>query len=396
MNGFKQLISSTIKVDVEFFDDTHKDLLCDRNKYPIEVIRKMKHAVKNGLSISGVDFLTYYLFHNKRYGIDKQNFIEAIPAQSDLLSLHLDVNNSQMFKRHNVALPKEITEHIGESVGMLLISHCFNITSADWGFISESNKAKTLDCSLAISDDALIELEAKGTSAKVLNLSGPSNSILDKKKENKRPKGNYSYGSITTIDMQRLTCYLLDPPGTDKRLDYTRLRFINNLKYYNEVFKVIAPKSELIDVLNERIEEINSSEGYSFDTLRPKNRYEFNYGSGNEPTFFFRSYYHERGPVKFGGRFFYINKSTTLFVGVTNDLLNRVVGQDPFNISSHDERVNIVSINEKVNGSAFQKTQRDESDINSMDNAFGNKEGVRVKGRVYIKNGLALGILDYN
>ena len=256
MNSLNEIIKSQINIKIEFFDETHKKLLCNKRKYPSDVVERMKKLVSDGLVVDGHDFLEYYLFHNKRYGIEKEDFIEMIPSKSNELRMHFDIKNNQLFKLRNIALDKTITEHIGESVGMLAISHCFNIQSADWSFIPESNKQKTLDCSLAISDTGLIELEAKGTSAVDINLSAPSNSIFEKKKNKKSAKGKYYYGSITTIDTSNLTCYLLDPPGNDGNFDLKRLRVTNRLSYYYEILRVIAPSSELIDILMDRIESI--------------------------------------------------------------------------------------------------------------------------------------------
>lgn len=397
MNSLNEIIKSQINIKIEFFDETHKKLLCNKRKYPSDVVERMKKLVSDGLVVDGHDFLEYYLFHNKRYGIEKEDFIEMIPSKSNELRMHFDIKNNQLFKLRNIALDKTITEHIGESVGMLAISHCFNIQSADWSFIPESNKQKTLDCSLAISDTGLIELEAKGTSAVDINLSAPSNSIFEKKKNKKSAKGKYYYGSITTIDTSNLTCYLLDPPGNDGNFDLKRLRVTNRLSYYYEILRVIAPSSELIDILMGRIESIREFKYdlESLEKLKPKNRPRFNYASGNEPTFFFRSYYHDSKEMKIGGRFFYLQEGLSLFIGVENNLLNKIVNQNVDHLLSVDDELSSIEINELVNRTAIQTTTRDGQRIKVEDKLFFGSSQLKMSGRVYIKNGLALGVISY-
>lgn len=406
MNSLQQIIDSKIKIKVEFLDEVHEELLCNINKYPSDVVERMKKLVSDGLIVDGYDFLEYYLFHNKRYGIKKENFIEMIPCQSNMLRMHFDIKDNQLFKLRNIALDKGITEHIGESVGMLTISHCFDIISADWNFIPESNKQKTLDCSLAIANSGLIELEAKGTSAINISFSQPKKSILNKKKNKKPVKGKYYYGSITTIDTSNLTCYLLDPPGNDGKLDLKRLRVVNRLSYYYEILRIIAPKSELINILMERIESIRDygSDIESLPELKPKNRSHFNYQSNNEPTFFFQSYYHDKENIKFGGRFFYLQRGVALFIGVENGLLNKIVNQNPDDLLTVVDELSSIEINELVNRSAIQTTTRDGQlfnvKINGKDKKifggkfFSDSSTLQMNGRVYIKNGLALGIIS--
>ncbi|WP_230353725.1 hypothetical protein [Lelliottia sp. WAP21] len=398
MNSLNNIINSKLKINIEFFNDAHKKLLCNKKKYPSDVVERMKKLVSDGLVVDGHEFMEYYLFHNKRSGIEKDDFIEMIPSASNILRMHFEIKNNQLFKMKNVALSKEITEHIGESVGMLVIAHCFNILSADWNFIPESNKVKTLDCNLAVSNNGLIELEAKGTSAVVINLSSPSSSITDKKKGKKSTKGNYFYGTITTIDTSNLTCYLLDPPGSDVEFDYVRLRFLNRLSYYYEILRVIAPTSELIEILMERIELVRD-EFYDIKSLwplKPKNRANFNYSTDSQPTFFFQSYYNNNDKVKFGGRFFYLQKGVSLFIGVDKALLNTIVEQSIDDLLTFSDELSYVEVNELVDRKAIQTTNRNHQDLNIEDKNFTNSERLKMSGRVYIKNGLALGVLNYS
>ena len=398
MNSLNDIIKSKIKVNIEFFNDEHEKLLCNKRRYPSDVVDRMKKLVSDGFMVDGYDFIEYYLFHNKRSGIEKNDFIEMIPSASNMLRMHFDIKDNQLFKMRNIALDKGITEHIGESVGMLVISHCFNILRADWNFIPESNKVKTLDCSLAVSNNGLIELEAKGTSAIAINLSSPSSSITKKKKGKKSAKGNYYYGTITTMDTSNLTCYLLDPPGSDVKLDYVRLRLLNRLSYYYEVFRVIAPTSELIDILMERIELLRekNQDIKSLGRLKPKNRSQFNYSTGSQPTFFFQSYYNDKDGVKFGGRFFYLEKGRSLFIGVENTLLSKIVDQSVDDILTVSDELSYFEVNSLVDRNALQTTTRDHQVLEIKDKRFTNSERLRMRGRVYLKNGLALGILSYS
>ncbi|HEL6347421.1 TPA: hypothetical protein UO052_003727 [Klebsiella pneumoniae] len=148
---------------------------------------------------------------------------------------------------------------------------------------------------------------------------------------------------------------------------------------------------ERIELLREKNQDIKS-----LGRLKPKNRSQFNYSTGSQPTFFFQSYYNDKDGVKFGGRFFYLEKGRSLFIGVENTLLSKIVDQSVDDILTVSDELSYFEVNSLVDRNALQTTTRDHQVLEIKDERFTNSERLRMRGRVYLKNGLALGILSYS
>lgn len=421
MAKLKKIINGNIKTDVKFLDKTHEKLLTNKTVYPSSVVDRLNEIVKNGLSVSGRDFLIYYLFHKKGCGISQKKFIETLSAAETMMKLHVQYLDSNIFKIPNIKVTRAIAENIGESIGMLTLAKCFDISNADWDVIPENNKHKTFDFKLGVSKKGTVQLETKGTAAIKINLSGPTLSILAKKKSNPKAFGNYYYGSIVTIDNNGLKCYLLDPPANDEQQDLTRLMLISRMRYYNRIFNIIAPKSELISIVEERIQmlEHDDSDVHKLPKLKPINRNKFNYHGENKPTFFFNSYYQSEG-YKFGGRGFYIDENSLFFVGVTNDLLCEIIDQNVRYITRDYKKIankkldEIRSYFQRDNNSMeniksdysqpvkisipINALHRDDTEYNNNianSKFFSVEDFLDAEGDVYFIDGIVIGILDY-
>lgn len=281
---------------------------------------------------------------------------------------------------------------------MLIIAHCYGITNADWDVIPKSNKNKTLDFNLAISASGLVHLETKGTSAVKLAITKPYNDIIKKKNTNPVTCGNFNYGTIATIDCNETCCYLVDPPGNDDEIDIIYLRFFSRIKYYLRILNVIAPESELIGIIEERIQLLVDGQiDYRANIkLKPQKRKRFNYDSINTPTYFFNAFYDGHLNGGFGGRCFYIDSNTLLFISVTKGLLVEIVSQDSEYISREtvtDGENFDVSLSVPIN--ALHRKDEGGLPVVSEDKFYNVNENLMVEGTLHFKNGVVIGVLTY-
>ncbi|MDK2366144.1 hypothetical protein P2G82_18310 [Citrobacter braakii] len=398
MSQMKGIMNEVFVFKVKFYNLAHRLMLLDNLKYPQNAIKEIRDVIRNGCTINGVDFVLYTLFYNKGYGIAQSEFATKISSMEDMLSLHITTSNSTIQKKYRKALPRGVTDNIGESIGMLIIAHCYGISNADWDVIPESNKNKTLDFKLAISASGLVQLETKGTSAIKLAITKPYNDICNKKNTNPVTFGNYNYGTIATIDRKEICCYLVDPPGNDDKVDVISLRFFSRLQYYLRILNVIAPESELIEIIEERIQllidgEVDYRENKK---LKPKKRKGFNYDSSNTPTYFFNAFYDGHLNGGFGGRCFFIDSNTLLFIGVTKDLLVEIVSQDSEYISRETlSDVENFEVRMSVPINALHRKDDGGLPIVSEEKFYNANENLMVEGTLHFKNGVVIGVLSY-
>lgn len=99
--------------------------------------------------------------------------------------------------------------------------------------------------------------------------------------------------------------------------------------------------------------------------------------------------------MKFGGRFFYLEKAVH-FYWCGNTLLSKIVDQSVDDILTVSDELSYFEVNSLVDRNALQTTTRDHQVLEIKDKRFTNSERLRMRGRVYLKNGLALGILSYS
>ncbi|EMJ7588802.1 hypothetical protein ACTPT9_003504 [Serratia marcescens] len=398
MSKLKGFLAVNFDTKIKFYNFSHGKKLLNRENYPLNVIDKIKNIVRSGCNINGGDFVLYSLFHNKSFGITQSEFSSKIHSMENILSMHISALNSTLQKRYSQALPRGVTDNIGESIGMLVISHCYNIADADWDVIPETNKKKTMDFKLAISNSGLVNLETKGTSAVILSLTKPYKDICKKKIANPVTPGNFNYGTITTIDTKEICCYLIDPPGNDEEVDLIYLRIVSRLQYYLRVLNIIAPESELINIIDERIKQLIDKEIDCRDNvkLKPVKRASFNYSSGNMPTYFFNAYYDGSLNGGFGGRCFFVDSNNLLFLGVSNNLLIEIVNQSSDQIARDlvsDGEYFEVSMD--IPDNALHRKDENGKNIVSEERFYNTNEILRAEGQLYFKNGIVIGILSY-
>ena len=156
----------TIHVDVAYYNPEERDKLL---KYPSA--DQIELAVKHGLNISTAEFLVYYLFHRKRTG--HPNYKSYNEISKRLYKAFQAIDEYVEFTGTSICQPEldqqlnEITERIGESVGLSVISRIHKMHGADWSPIPEQrgrNADPTFDYEDASDGRHLIQLETKGSS----------------------------------------------------------------------------------------------------------------------------------------------------------------------------------------------------------------------------------------
>lgn len=330
-----------IKVDLEYYDEVHRDLL--RKYSSFEAIDDL---VRNGCVIPSAEFFTYYLFYKKRPNLSGYDSYESISRKVELAAMEMDGfvsfnNHSMSATLGSVPFNNAIAERIGEGIGLSVVNKIHGLTAADWGKIPEHNKAKTLDYELASDGYSVIQVEAKGNCSndnclKSSSISKHKKSIEEKKGQNLSGASQsvIMYGTIASIDRRSspIRCWILDPePPLYDRVPQ-QVKLLNRLMYLSTWISYVSPRSNLAVALLNRVQlaEI-ASDPFEFDNIPILNRYHepfSQYSIGGKyriRTFFLgKSYTLEHdcvGIVRFSG----VNCFT--FVGIAEVLAKQAVYQ---------------------------------------------------------------------
>lgn len=265
----------TIKVDVDFYEGEKEAIL---HYAPTNEIERL---ITEGIEIPTADFLTYYLFYKKRTGspkfrdwekIGKKKYV-ALTALEDAIEW---TGHSICTARGVIAQDDEISEHIGESIGLAIISQIHRLATHDWEPIPEQHGQRarsSLDFRIASTGEQFIEVENKGSSVQnnreISEVSGQKYKIKVQKRdvEKQIEEGSYShptsirYGTITSVDSRRdgnVKCWLVDPqsqkiPDTPKRFKLlTRMRFLRDW------ISFISPNSQLASAITIRVADLET------------------------------------------------------------------------------------------------------------------------------------------
>jgi len=334
----------SIKVSVAFYDDTEKALLLG---YP--TANKIASVVDDGIEIPTAEFLTYYLFHRKRLGTPRYSDYRKITRKIDQALVSLD--GCIDFREESITTAKgvqkqltEITEHIGEAIGLSLINRIHDLTEADWQPIPEKrgrNAPRTFDFQIASDGEQIIQVENKGSSVddntQITNtIRNHKSDISEKKKSicDLEVKGNYPfparlrYGTITAIGRSTpLRCWIVDPPPQDLYADPKRLRLLARMRFLWEWISFISPRSQIASSLATRIASLEkvqdpfklegipllrgSGKPFKFTPVRSRGRW--------HSSFFAYKSRVSDGPA--GGVVLQLKKEYMFFVGIRGELL---------------------------------------------------------------------------
>lgn len=263
---------ATLKIDIAFYDDNEKQKLL---AYPTAAT--MQALVSQPVEIPRAEFLTYYLFHHIKVGKPGYRDYDTVARKVHLwLSA---IGECIDYDGDSVRTPQgasrqliEVSEHVGEAIGLSVMNRIHGLTEADWAPIPEQRgrSAKpSFDFQVASDGKHFVQVETKGSSV-------PNNRVLsdavkaqkrkiDKKKEKlaelaKNGKDPYPaafrYGTITVVDHRKdgnVRCLLTDPPPDQFAENPANFRLISRLENLRDWVSFIGPRSPFAAALASRV-----------------------------------------------------------------------------------------------------------------------------------------------
>jgi hypothetical protein len=322
----------------------------------------MKLIVQKPLEVPIAEFLTYFLFHKKRLGT---------PGYKDYLTIGSKLNNAVSaldecieYNGTSICRPKnvehqltEISEHIGEAIGLSVANRIHGLTEADWSPLEPKRGRKaapSFDFQFASDGKTFIQVENKGSSVQ-------DNSIIDKAVEAQKGKidkkkaklatraqdgsdpypASLRYGTIAAVDSRQdgnIRCWLTDPAADQLESDPTTFRLLSRMRYIRDMISFISPRSTLASAMATRVVDLEAmskpeeldgiplmkgnSEAFDFTTgsswRRPQSSFMFNRSKvSNEPT---------------GGVVVKLSDQQLMFLGVREELIANAAKQHFGNI----------------------------------------------------------------
>jgi hypothetical protein len=339
----------TVKVAVEFYDDAERRKL---HQYPTYAV--MENLVKAGLEIPTEEFLTYYLFHKKRPG--KEGWRSYAEVGRKIANALLELSEWVDFNGESISTPSNlagqdptITERIGESIGLSVVSQIHGLTAADWDGIP-TGPHKSFDYQVASDGKHVIQMEAKGSAAedntaKTSSVSQHKKNISDKKKaiaelesENNYPyPANLRYGTITVMGEsvnEPVRCLLVDPPAEGDGAVARRFQLLQRMRFLRDWVSFISPRSQLASAMQTRLAAMERLPDPLFldgVPLLKGNGQRFDFTPiggmfGGHASFFGRKSKITDGPA--GGIVTSLPNGDLLFLGIRETLLEQTASQD--------------------------------------------------------------------
>lgn len=350
----------TVKIDVAYYDAVQQQILLN---YPTAAA--ITEIVGQGIEIPTAEFLSYFLFHRKRLGTPEYRDYNAIGRKLNIAITSLgdciefnghSFNTAQGIHRQL----NEISEHLGEAVGLSVVSRIHGLTEADWEPIPEQRgqgASPTFDYQLASDGNQFVQLENKGSSvADNRHLSQAiythKQNIDDKKRalniragQNQDPyPASIRYGTITAVDPRRegnVKCWLTDPPPDTIEDTPQRRRLLQRMSFLRDWISFISPRSQLASALSTRLADLESlGDPFELDgvPLRRGNNEPFDYvpfeiyNYGTHSVFMMNKSKIIDGPA--GGIILQLSDDSLFFAGIREDILTLATSQDFGNIMS--------------------------------------------------------------
>ncbi len=342
-----------IVVDVEYYDDDEKRKLL---AYP--TAPAIKILVANPLQIPKAEFLTYYLFHRIKIGApgyrDYKSVAEKIHRSLEAIGECID------YQHGSVRTPKgftrqltEISEHVGEAIGLSVASRIHGLTEADWSPIPEQRgrgAKPSFDFQIASDGEQFVQVETKGSS--VSDNRSHSGAVKAQKARIDEKKGKLAalsapgddpnpaslrYGTITIIDGRQdgnARCLLVDPPPEQMPRDPKLFRVISRIRHLRDWISFLSPRSPFAAALATRFADLEAlrdpSELDGIPLLRGSGE-QFNfepYGTGrwSHSSFMATKSRVTNGPA--GGVVMQLSSSNLFLFGVRESLLLSAAKQD--------------------------------------------------------------------
>lgn len=271
------LALDTIKVEVAFYDDAEKKKL---EKYPTASV--MQALVAKPLEIHKAEFLTYYLFHRIKLGTEGYRDYDSVAKKVHLwlgaLGECIDYEDGTVrTPRGATQQLTEVSEHVGEAIGLSVMNRIHGLTEADWAPLPEErgrNARPSFDFQIASDGRHFVQVETKGSSVadnRVLSDAVKEQKRrIDKKKaklaelakkgDDPNPAG-LRYGTIAVVDARKdgnVRCLLTDPPPDQLDEDPARFRLLNRMRRLRDWICFLSPRSALAAALATRVADLEA------------------------------------------------------------------------------------------------------------------------------------------
>lgn len=267
----------TIQVEVAFYDDAEKTKLL---AYPTASV--MEELVAKPLVIPIAEFLTYYLFHRIKLGTEGYRNYKTIGKKIHIALAHLDecvdfTTHSICVHAPNAKQLTEISEHVGEAIGLAVMNRIHGLTEADWTPIPEQqgrNAKPSFDFQIASDGKQFVQVETKGSSVadnRVLSdavktqkrkVSVKKHKLIDLAKKGEDPNpSSIRYGTIAVLDARKdgnVRCLLTDPPFEQVNEDPARFRLLSRMVFLRDWICFLSPRSNLASSLATRVADLEA------------------------------------------------------------------------------------------------------------------------------------------
>lgn len=269
-----QINQKSILVDVDFYDDTEKTALLSAG-YPNNARNALEALVAKPLAIPTSEFLSYFLFHRK--GSDGYGSYEQIQRRMGVAESYIDT--CLRFDGTSVGLPskgrpqRDITERVGESISLSVVSRLFGLNEADWTplpSLGGKGAPPSFDFEIASDGEMIVQVESKGSAVennarKEGSVPNHKKSIHGKKADLSKPgakdpyPASVRYGAIVALDARpqsRAKCWLVDPDPEWGPYEPKTLRLLKRMAFLQSWIGLLSPRSQLSASLATRLSDL--------------------------------------------------------------------------------------------------------------------------------------------
>jgi hypothetical protein len=236
----------------------------------------IQQVVAQPLKVPISEFLTYYLFYRKRYGVAGYESYAAIRHRVGTATAELDdfidYNGHSICRAAGViGQPNYVSEHIGEAIGLSVVNRIHNLHEADWMPIPEQrgySAAPVLDFGLASDGIGSVQVENKGSATDdnrrreairthKWNIEQKKLKLAERGTRRADPHpASVRYGAITVIDARRegnVRCWLTDPTPeeVDEAPRSSKLR--QRMRFLGAWIAFVSPRAPFASALGTRI-----------------------------------------------------------------------------------------------------------------------------------------------
>lgn len=354
------LALATIQVEVSFYDDDEMDKLKAYPTFP--AIQKLVEQPPN---IPKAEFLTYYLFHRIKLGMPGYRDYESVAGKVHLWLLA--IRECIDYEYGTVSTPEgarqqlnEVTEHVGEAIGLAVMNRIHGLTEADWAPIPEQRgrgAKPSFDFQIASDGTQFVQVETKGSSVadnrELTDAVKAQKRKIDEKKaklavhakngDDPNP-ASFRYGTIAVVDGRKdglVRCLLTDPPPDEIDEIPERFRLLTRMRFLRNVISFLSPRSPFASALATRVAALEAlKDPFELDSVPlmrgTSDKYEFvPYGFENwrHSTFMTTKSRVTDGPT--GGVVMQLSSRALFFLGIREDLLELAANQEFKKISSY-------------------------------------------------------------